>query len=334
MHCKEKMNKLTEETIIAQCIARKEVLNSIILTEFCYYYVYDGTEMKNDLINIITEYRDLKLVWKVEQADDHLRIINRPCRTWKKITLVQSNKKVHVNLKIDLIDLSLNNKSLLDRKFENFSLPLEQMIRPNFCLQYSRFKVRIEVYHEDQSASDMVKDYAQLLERNNFTDVNFVIDDEKFSAHRLVLSARSSVFAAMFNSNMMEKNNGLVEITDIQSNIFKHLLRFIYCSKVDDVDLSELLKLMLAGDKYSIKSLITVCEERISQQLTVDNVMDILITADLARAGVLKKECKEFVFKNRNEVIDTEGYKNFVKSRRNDLLSELFCQIPCKKFKV
>ena len=50
------------------------------------------------------------------------------------------------------------------------------------------------------------------------TDVEFLVGDESFSAHRFILSARSPVFTAMFNS---ETTTGIVKIVDTPRPILR-----------------------------------------------------------------------------------------------------------------
>ena len=43
-----------------------------------------------------------------------------------------------------------------------------------------------------------------------------------------MLSARSQVFHAMFNSDMLENKSGSVEVEDFHPNVMKEMLQYIY----------------------------------------------------------------------------------------------------------
>ena len=52
------------------------------------------------------------------------------------------------------------------------------------------------------------------------TDVEILVGEDAFGAHRSLLSARSPVFAAMFASGMKEAECGQVRIEDVDPVVF------------------------------------------------------------------------------------------------------------------
>ena len=52
------------------------------------------------------------------------------------------------------------------------------------------------------------------------TDVEFLVGEDSFVAHRSLLSVRSPVFAAMFSSGMKELETGQVHIEDVDLETF------------------------------------------------------------------------------------------------------------------
>ena len=65
------------------------------------------------------------------------------------------------------------------------------------------------------------------------TDVEFLVGEEAFGAHRSLLSARSPVFAAMFASGMKEAETGQVRIEDVDPTTFQQFLKFLYTGMVE-----------------------------------------------------------------------------------------------------
>ena len=59
-------------------------------------------------------------------------------------------------------------------------------------------------------------------------DVEFLVGEKSFWAHRFIVSARSPVFAAMFSSDMIEATKGKVEIVDTEADVFETFLKFLY----------------------------------------------------------------------------------------------------------
>ena len=60
------------------------------------------------------------------------------------------------------------------------------------------------------------------------TDFVFQIGNVEFSVYKFVLAARSPVFRAMFESNMIESRTGRVQIVDSSPETFEQFLYFIY----------------------------------------------------------------------------------------------------------
>ena len=82
----------------------------------------------------------------------------------------------------------------------------------------------------------MSDDYGALLADGKFTDVVLLVGGTEFKAHKNILSARSKVFAAMFEHDCLEKQQSSVTITDVAAGVFEELLRYIYSSKMPDLD--------------------------------------------------------------------------------------------------
>lgn len=179
-------------------------------------------------------------------------------------------------------------------------------------------KIIIKFYRlcdDGPNYNQMAEDYTKFLESKSLSDVTFVFGEKKIQAHRQILSARNSVFRSMFESDMIEKKNGIVNVTDIEPNIFQHLLKFIYTENITATDLYDWLKLIVAADKYAVTSLVSICEERILNNLTIESIIDVFSTVNLVKAEALKIKCVEFIVKNKRNVVDTEAYKNLIVSR-------------------
>ena len=91
-----------------------------------------------------------------------------------------------------------------------------------------------------------------------FTDVDFHVAGQVFSAHKAVLAARSPVFQAMFQNDMVESRTNQATIQDIDAPVFESLLFFIYTGKLDSESNHE--ELFLAADKYQVDTLKQLCQ--------------------------------------------------------------------------
>lgn len=86
--------------------------------------------------------------------------------------------------------------------------------------------VRTRVESSSQSAisvppSDMGRCLKEMLESRMGSDIVFIVGDETFHAHKLVLAARSPVFHAQFFGPIGNRDTDKVVLQDIESSVFK-----------------------------------------------------------------------------------------------------------------
>ncbi|MCL7028566.1 hypothetical protein MKW94_002861, partial [Papaver nudicaule] len=78
-----------------------------------------------------------------------------------------------------------------------------------------------KIYSISVPPSDIGQHFGKMLESGKGTDVNFVVDEETFAAHKLVLAARSPVFRAQLFGPMKDQNTQLIKIEDMEAPVFK-----------------------------------------------------------------------------------------------------------------
>ena len=161
---------------------------------------------------------------------------------------------------------------------------------------------------------NLIGDLSHLFPNHASSDVCFVIGGQETRAHKLILSARSPVFAAMFSTEMKESTENRAEIRDISSDVFEALVRFIYTDQVEftEIDTKDLL---VAANRYMIPLLKARCEEQLSGSLSIENCAEMWMLADIHDAPFLKKATEIFFRSRFTEVLKTEGWKNLAQSR-------------------
>ncbi|XP_021917438.1 speckle-type POZ protein B isoform X2 [Zootermopsis nevadensis] len=137
-------------------------------------------------------------------------------------------------------------------------------------------------------------DLGLLFENQKFSDVTLSVSGREFQAHKAILAARSPVFAAMFEHEMEERKHNRVEITDVDHEVLREMLRFIYTGKAANLE-KMADDLLAAADKYALERLKVMCEEALCTNLSIENAADILILADLHSADQLKAQSIDFI---------------------------------------
>ncbi|KAI3884597.1 hypothetical protein MKX03_001448 [Papaver bracteatum] len=183
-------------------------------------------------------------------------------------------------------------------------------------------------------SSDMAQNFKSLLESGVGCDITLHVGKEIFRAHKSILAARSPVFRAQFfglvgNPADMET----LAIEEVEPFAFKAMLLFLYSDELpeerefsdsDSPFTSTTLtqQLLAAADRYDLPRLKVMCEEKLCEDITVDNVATTLDLAEKHQCLQLKTICLNFAAKPENlgEVIKSDGYANLEKSLLTDLL--------------
>jgi len=170
----------------------------------------------------------------------------------------------------------------------------------------------------------LTTDLSNLLRDQTFSDVKFDVHGEEFAAHKAIMAARSEVFSAMFatHSNFAEAQNGSVKIVDVEKDVFREMLNFIYTGKVENLN-QMADELLAAADKYALTRLKVMCEEALCSNLTTENVASVLMLADMHTATQLKELSIRFCNLNAKEVMETQGWKNMLETQPK-LVSEAY----------
>ncbi|KAF8784293.1 Protein roadkill like protein [Argiope bruennichi] len=125
------------------------------------------------------------------------------------------------------------------------------------------------------------KDIGALFREKKFSDVTLSVNGYEFFAYKAILSARSPVFAAMFEHDMTEKK------------------------------------------QYALERLKVMCEEELSNNLSIESSAETLILADLHNANQLKAYAIEFLKSHASDVIETPGWKTMIETCPH-LIAEVF----------
>ena len=90
---------------------------------------------------------------------------------------------------------------------------------------------------------NLLEQINQLRRSNELCDVFLIVGNSKISAHKIILSASSPYFRAMFTGELVESRQTEITIKDIDENAMEMLVDFCYTSKitVDEKSVQNLL---------------------------------------------------------------------------------------------
>ena len=180
-----------------------------------------------------------------------------------------------------------------------------------------------------------LKQLTDLFSHQTYSDIQFCFpNNETIGGHVSILAARSPVFAAMFqHSCMQESKTRKVIIEDIQPEIFKELLHYIYSGRCSTpLTESTVQPLFVAADKYDIKDLKEDCVRYLLPCVNAKNAVEIMIWADLQSIDKLKEVTLECVVHNGKEICQQEEWEKLMKNHPDLCLTATRRMVDIVKF--
>ncbi|CAN6363476.1 unnamed protein product [Urochloa humidicola] len=180
---------------------------------------------------------------------------------------------------------------------------------------------------------DLGRNLGELLESQLGADVEFMVGDEVFMAHRIVLAARSSVFKAELYGQMKEKYRmTCIQIDDMDPRVFKALLQFIYTDSFPDVHKDDKIAmaqhLLIAADRYNLERLKYISVDVLRSYIDPTTAVATLALAEQHGCHRLKEECFKFLRSRQNltAIMESDDFEDLVRSSPS-LFKELLAKV-------
>lgn len=163
--------------------------------------------------------------------------------------------------------------------------------------------------------------------RQDFSDVQFMVENKLVAAHKIILADRSEVFRKMFSWNVDDDiKNEPISIVDVSYGAFNHFINAIYYGATP-TDPEICLEIVGLAEKYDVQDIKSAVETSVIASISMDNAINILIFSHLHNAAIIKKGALEFCAKSPvHEMKDSNELTKFP-----DLIFEVFEQFNLKK---
>lgn len=177
----------------------------------------------------------------------------------------------------------------------------------------------------------MSQNFKDLFGYTDTCDVTLKVKDKEYKAHRSVLIARSSVFAATFKHDTLEKQTGIINISDCDPDSFLEFLEYLYCGKLEVFSFHSALNLYYTSNKYDVEDLKIFCLEYLKQSLTVENVCEVVVFADKYEEVALFSAVQDFFNRNVGGILLTPEWEHLLKTNCR-LANKLLIEMPKVKY--
>jgi len=179
-----------------------------------------------------------------------------------------------------------------------------------------------EVHIEENHLRDVLRRVDTLRQQGQlgFCDVILRLSGQEFHAHKLILASCSDYFYAMFNGNMKESKERVVDINGVDVDVMKLVLNFIYTGSIplsnDNVE-----DILQAANLMLIKSLKEVCCRFLETLLTVNNCLGMQKFAESYSCEALFETTTKFICDNFGYITDSDEFLQLYPAQLCPILS-------------
>ncbi|XP_054720044.1 speckle-type POZ protein-like [Uloborus diversus] len=159
----------------------------------------------------------------------------------------------------------------------------------------------------------LIENLQLAFENPRFSDVTLKVGDVEFPAHKIILANRSKVFDAMFDSEMKESQENVVNLVEMKISIAKDMLSYIYSGNIRELSMDRATDLYAVADRYDIPELKQWCKDFILKHISPDFACDVAILANLHGDEDLAKASKQTIRNNLKAVLNSEKWLSLSK---------------------
>uniref|UniRef100_A0A8B9PAG9 Kelch like family member 4 n=1 Tax=Apteryx owenii TaxID=8824 RepID=A0A8B9PAG9_APTOW len=184
-----------------------------------------------------------------------------------------------------------------------------------------------EYFQSTNHAEQTFRKMENYLQQKQLCDVLLIAGDQKIPAHRLVLSAVSDYFAAMFTNDVREAKQEEIKMEGVDPDALKALVRYAYTGilelKEDTIE-----SLLAAACLLQLSQVIEVCCNFLMKQLHPSNCLGIRSFGDAQGCTELLKVAHTYTMEHFTEVIKNQEFLLLPANEIAKLLSSDDINVP------
>ncbi|XP_020945900.1 uncharacterized protein KIAA1107 homolog isoform X4 [Sus scrofa] len=159
-----------------------------------------------------------------------------------------------------------------------------------------------------EPASELGEDFLKLYQKRCCPDIDIYVDGKRFKAHRAILSARSSYFAAMLSGCWAESSQEYITLQGISHVEMNIMMHFIYGGTLDFPEKANVGQILNMADMYGLEGLKEVAiyilrrdycnffQKPVPRRLA--SVLECLIIAHSVGVESLFADCMKWIVKH------------------------------------
>ncbi|KAK2579589.1 hypothetical protein KPH14_010884 [Odynerus spinipes] len=147
----------------------------------------------------------------------------------------------------------------------------------------------------------------EYLDNQQLTDVILIAGNKRIPAHRLVLSAGSEYFAAMFTGALREATQNEIELVGVDGEALWSLVRYCYTGCIELKE-DSVQTLLATAHLLQLSPVVKACCRFLRKQLHPSNCLGIRMFADIQGCVGLLKQAHAYTTEHFMEVIKNQEF--------------------------
>ncbi|XP_043679056.1 kelch-like protein 5 [Vespula pensylvanica] len=147
----------------------------------------------------------------------------------------------------------------------------------------------------------------EYLDKQQLTDVVLIAGNKRIPAHRLVLSAGSEYFAAMFTGFLRESKENEIELVEVDGDALCSLVRYCYTGCIELKE-DSVQTLLATAHLLQLHPVVKACCRFLRKQLHPSNCLGIRMFADMQGCIGLLKQAHAYTTEHFMEVIKNQEF--------------------------
>eukprot|EP00058_Branchiostoma_floridae_P004245 XP_002589733.1 hypothetical protein BRAFLDRAFT_97784 [Branchiostoma floridae] len=180
--------------------------------------------------------------------------------------------------------------------------------------------VRPRSYEDESYLHGFLGTVGDLQKAGVLQDVVLEVEGRWFPCHRLVLSAASPYFRAMFTSDMAESRQKTVVLQGLDADIFGEILSYIYSGTLH-VSLDKVQPLYQAADLLQLDYVRDTCSSYMAMNVERSTCVDLYKFAEVFSVGVVRKRCLQLIAKHFTEIASSEDFYSLSVNQLTEIIS-------------